>query len=338
MRNLLEVRDLRKRYPLGAAKRGKPPPHMVHAVEDVSFDLAAGEILTVVGESGCGKTTIAKLLVGLVEPTAGTITVDGVTLGMKRTRAERRLVQLVSQNPWSALNRRRTLGHALEQPLVAHQIGGSRAARRKLIEEMAERIGLNRHHLDQQPSGVSGGELARAVLARALLLSPKVLVLDEPTASLDVSIKASVVNLLLDIRDELGIGMVLITHEIDIARKIADRAAVMYLGRIVETGAGAQVLGRPHHPYTRMLLNSIPVADPRRRELPDAVGEVASAIAPPPGCAFHPRCPYVEDGCAQSVPLLALHHGHLLACHRADELAERHLPKPMIAVQEVSST
>ena len=325
--SLLEVAGLQKQFPLGVAKRGKPPAHVVHAVEGVSFDVAHGEILTIVGESGCGKSTIAKMLVGLVPPTAGSIWVDGRELAAERTQADRRLIQLVSQNPWSALNRRRTLRHALEQPLLAHKIGASKDERHQLIDDIIERVGLGRSHLEQRPAGVSGGELARAVLARALLLSPKVLVLDEPTASLDVSVKATVVNLLLDLRAELGIGMVLITHEIDIARKLADQAAVMYLGRLVETGTGAQVLGHPRHPYARMLLASMPVADPRARALPSGMGEVASAIAPPPGCAYHPRCAYVEDACALSIPLLQLHGDRMLACHRADELgtyAARH--------------
>ncbi|MEO6822827.1 MAG: oligopeptide/dipeptide ABC transporter ATP-binding protein [Candidatus Nanopelagicales bacterium] len=323
--SLLEVSGLTKQYVLGQARptvRGeKPRPLMVHAVEGVSFDLAKGEVLTIVGESGCGKSTIAKMLVGLVTPTAGTIRVDGRELGEERTQADRRLIQLVSQNPWSALNRRRNLRHALEQPLLAHHLGGSKAERTRLVESMVERVGLTNGHLAQRPAGVSGGELARAVLARALLLSPKVLVLDEPTASLDVSVKATVVNLLLDLREELGLSMLLITHEIDIARKLADRTAVMYLGRMVETGLSEAVLEQPHHPYSRMLLASMPVADPHARELPDVKGEVASAIAPPPGCAYHPRCPYVQDACARSIPLLRIHQDRMLACHRADEVS-----------------
>jgi oligopeptide/dipeptide ABC transporter ATP-binding protein len=322
---LLEVSGLRKQFVLGAAprKRGQQPHQLVvHAVEGVSFDLAQGEVLTIVGESGCGKSTIAKMLVGLVTPTSGTIRVDGRELGEQRTQADRRLIQLVSQNPWSALNRRRSLRHALEQPLLTHRIGRSRSERTRLVESMVERVGLSRAHLAQRPAGVSGGELARAVLARALLLSPKVLVLDEPTASLDVSVKATVVNLLLDLRAELGLSMVMITHEIDIARKLADQTAVMYLGRMVETGAGDAVLETPHHPYSRMLLASMPVADPRARALPEVRGEVASAMAPPPGCAFHPRCPYVQDACARSIPLLQVHRDRMLACHRASEVSD----------------
>lgn len=324
--SLLEVSGLQKRFVLGEGprtKRGeKPRPLVVHAVDGVSFDLEQGEVLTIVGESGCGKSTIAKMLVGLVPPTAGVIRVDGRELGAERTQADRRLIQLVSQNPWSALNRRRSLRHALEQPLLAHRIGGSKAERTRLVEGMVERVGLSRSHLAQRPAGVSGGELARAVLARALLLSPKVLVLDEPTASLDVSVKATVVNLLLDLRVELSLSMVLITHEIDIARKLADRTAVMYLGRLVETGTGEGVLNDPNHPYSRMLLASMPVADPHARELPEVRGEVASAMAPPPGCAYHPRCPYVQDACARSIPLLQIHGDRMLACHRADEVSD----------------
>jgi oligopeptide/dipeptide ABC transporter ATP-binding protein len=324
---LLEVSGLQKEFLLGDARRqkghGKGHPLIVHAVQGVSFELAQGEVLAIVGESGCGKSTIAKMLVGLVSPTAGTIRIDGRDLTDERTQADRRLIQLVSQNPWSALNRRRTLRHALEQPLLAHRIGGSKAERTRLVESIVERVGLTTSHLAQRPGGVSGGELARVVLARALLLSPEVLVLDEPTASLDVSVKATIVNLLLDLRLQLSLSMVLITHEIDIARKLADQAAVMYLGRMVETGPGGSVLEHPNHPYSRMLLASLPVANPHVRTRPAGRGEAASAMAPPPGCAYHPRCPYVQDGCTDSVPLLRVHDDRMLACHRAEEVCTR---------------
>ncbi len=316
---MLQVSGLRKHFELAAGHVGKDPV-VVRAVEDVSFAIDKGETLTIVGESGCGKSTIAKMLVGLVAPTAGTVEVAGRMLSPDRTQDDRRLIQLVSQNPWSALNRRRTLRHALEQPLLAHGIGRTKADRARLVGEMVERVGLTDRHLGQLPAGVSGGELARAVLARALLLSPQVLVLDEPTASLDVSVKATVVNLLLDLRAELGLSMVLITHELDIARKLADKSAVMYLGRIVEQGSGEQVFDEPRHPYTRMLLASMPVADPEHRRLPEGLGEVASAIAPPPGCAYHPRCAYAEAICGTAVPELLLQGDRMLACHRADEL------------------
>lgn len=337
--SMLEVVGLQKQFAVGPTKRGKPPAHVVHAVEGVSFSVDKGEVLTIVGESGCGKSTIARMLVGLVEPTAGTIWVDGHELGAERTQADRRRIQLVAQNPWSALNRRRSIRHALEQALLAHRIGASKAERTSLIETIIERVGLHRSHLDQQPSGVSGGELARAVLARALLLSPQVLVLDEPTASLDVSVKATVVNLLLDLQAELGLTMVLITHEIEIARKLADHANVMYLGRMVESGTGPQVLEHPRHPYARMLLASMPVADPHARVLNLGTGEVPSAINPPSGCAFHPRCSYAIDRCRVDAPVLRIHGDRVLSCHLADQLgsSEAKAAQPVTGVLSVDS-
>lgn len=321
---LLEVRDLRKRFVVssGGGLFSAAQEATVHAVEDVSLSIEAGEVLTIVGESGCGKSTIAKMLAGLVDPTSGTMTVDGHELLPRRTTADRRRIQLVTQNPWSALNRRRTLHHALVQPLQVNHIGKDRRERDAMVHATIERVGLSKDHLTARPGDVSGGELARAVLARALLLSPQVLVLDEPTASLDASVKATVVNLLMDLRAELDLAMLLITHEIGIARTVADRAAVMYLGRLVEIGAADTVLTEPTHPYTRMLLDSVPLADPVHRRLDVGRGEAASAMFPPAGCAYHPRCDLRDDRCRTELPASVEHHGLLVACHRVSEAAE----------------
>lgn len=319
---MLRVEKLEKRFviPSGGASLRRGQDRVLHAVSGVSFDLEPGEVLTIVGESGCGKSTIAKLLLGMQEPTGGRMEVAGRELGVNRTAQDRRLIQLVAQNPWSALNRRRSLGHALEQPLVVNRLGGSGRERRAMVLDMVERVGLTQSHLDSRPGDVSGGELARAVLARALLLTPKVLVLDEPTASLDASVKATVIKLLVELRRELGLTMVLITHELGVARAIADRAAVMYLGRFVEVGDAALVLRRPVHPYTRMLLRSEPVADPGHPIVVAGRGEVPSAMAPPPGCAYHPRCEVVSDECELRRPPLEEHAGVLVACHRVLDL------------------
>ena len=272
--------------------------------------------MTVVSESGCWKSTVAGMLVELADTTRSTISVDGTALRPQRTARDRRLIQLVAQNPWSAFNRRRTLGHSLAQPLLVNKVVTDRRQRRARIEEMVERVGLSAAHLASRPSDVSGGELARAALARALLLSPKVLVLDEPTASLDASVKATVIDLLRELRADLDLSIVLITHEIDVARMIADRAGVMYLGRLVESGSADLVLRRPAHPYTRMLLDSVPDPDPDRRELAAAKGEVPSAAAAPHGCAYHPRCHLASDECGQARPDLLEHAGVEVACHR----------------------
>lgn len=321
---VLTARHLKRYFPVPRVLGKRAPVQQVHAVEDVSFDVAAGEILAIVGESGCGKSTVARMLAGLGEPTAGTVELDGRALAAQRSGADQRVIQLVTQNPRAAFNRRRGIRHALHQPLRVHGLAPDKASREKLALETVRRVGLSADHLDRMPRDLSGGELARMVLARALLVEPRVLVLDEPTASLDASVKATVVNLLLRLRDELGLAIVVITHEIDIARRLADRAAVMYLGRIVEIGPAAEVLHTPEHPYARMLLASIPDPDPNRTAPAQssdtdstALGEVPSAVTPPPGCAFHPRCPLATDICRTEVPALRQLDATETACHHA---------------------
>lgn len=320
--SVLKVEGLQKQFHI--ERQGKlfarNEKMTVHAVEGVSFSVNAGEVLTIVGESGCGKSTVARMLVGTVPQSAGTVTIGDRVMPANRTAADRKLIQLVAQNPWAALNRRRTIGHALEQPLRANNIGDNTAERRDMVLQMLERVGLTPAYLDSRPGDVSGGELARAVLARALLLSPKVLVLDEPTASLDASVKATVVNLLMSLCSQLDLSMVLITHEISVARMIADQAAVMYLGRFVEKGPAEDVFNRPDHPYVRMLMDSVPSADPRERGLGDPKGEVPSAVAPPRGCAYHPRCDVVMDVCPQLRPELLPHENREVACHHYTDL------------------
>ncbi|MFI1377984.1 oligopeptide/dipeptide ABC transporter ATP-binding protein [Embleya sp. NPDC020886] len=323
MSGLLTVDGLTRRFVLPAPfGRRRAEPRVVPAAEDVSFTVAAGEVLAVVGESGSGKTTVARVLAGLDTATSGTVAVAGRVLSADRTPADRRLIQLVTQNPRAAFNRRRTLRHALHQPLRVHGLGADRAERDELVLAMVARVGLSPDHLDRLPGEVSGGELARLVLARALLVRPRVLVLDEPTASLDASVKATVVNLLLRLRTELDLAIVVITHEIDIARRLADRAAVMYLGRIVESGPAERVLSSPRHPYPELLLASVPVPDPERTGRASAaalgagiVGEVPSASAPPPGCGYHPRCPFATEVCAERRPVPELLGEVEVACH-----------------------
>ncbi|MGW1996835.1 oligopeptide/dipeptide ABC transporter ATP-binding protein [Embleya sp. NPDC001921] len=322
MSALLTVDGLTRRYVLPKPFGRRAEPRVVRAVEDVSFEVAAGEVLAVVGESGSGKTTIARVLAGLDTATSGTVALAGRTLSGDRGPDDQRLVQLVTQNPRAAFNRRRSLRHALHQPLRVHGLGANRAEREELVLAMVERVGLTADHLDRLPAEVSGGELARLVLARALLVRPRVLVLDEPTASLDASVKATVVNLLLRLRTELDLAIVVITHEIDIARRLADRVAVTYLGRIVELGPVERVLGDPRHPYPRMLLASVPVPDPERIGRANAaalgegiVGEVPSALAPPAGCAYHPRCPFATEVCLERRPPLESLADVEVACH-----------------------
>ncbi|WP_433213940.1 oligopeptide/dipeptide ABC transporter ATP-binding protein [Microtetraspora malaysiensis] len=314
MTPLLELDHVTQRFPLG---RGQT----VHAVENVSLRLQPGETLAIVGESGCGKSTVARLAVGLIPPTMGAVRVDGAPVRARMDRATRRHVQFVAQNPWSALNPRKTIGHSVGQPLAVHGLCSSSAERKARVAELLEQVGLPADYATRRPSGVSGGELQRVTVARALAAQPRVIVLDEPTASLDVGVKATVINLLLDLQASLGLSYVLITHELDIARHLATHVAVMYLGRIVEHGPAEAIFSVPRHPYTRTLLAAIPVPDPARRGLTAITGEVPSAVHPPPGCAFHPRCPYVTDACRDRVPhLLDIGDDRTSACLRDGEI------------------
>ncbi|WP_063766189.1 oligopeptide/dipeptide ABC transporter ATP-binding protein [Streptosporangium amethystogenes] len=307
----ISVEHLSKHYLIRSGRRGQD--RLVHAVDGVSFEVPEGRTLAIIGESGCGKSTVARMLVRLAEPTAGRILVHG------REETDRRTIQLVSQNPWSALNRRKTIRHALEQPLVVHGLHPGAAARAARVRELLELVGLTEDYLDRRPGGVSGGELQRVTVARALAVEPRVLVLDEPTASLDVSVKALLVNLLMDLQRRLGLSYVLITHELEIARHLADEVAVMYLGRFAETGDAEQVFSAPGHPYTRALLAAVP--GPGREPAAPLQGEVPSAVAPPPGCRFHTRCPLAIDICAQTEPELRPGpDGRRVACLRQDEL------------------
>ena len=274
------------------------------AVDGVSFELGEQRTLAVVGESGCGKSTLAKLLLGLVKPSSGTISIEGedVTAALSDLRNRRRL-QLVSQNPWSALNRRKTIRHALLQPLQVHGLGGDSGGRRARVRELIEAVGLSPSYLDRYPSEISGGELQRVTIARALAVEPKILVLDEPTSSLDVSVKAAMIRLLLRLQEERALSYVFITHELDVARHIADDVVVMYLGQSVESGPAEVTLNAPHHPYTQGLLASIPKPDPTLRVGFAAIaGEIPSPYNRPAGCVFHTRCPQVMPRCRSEWP------------------------------------
>lgn len=324
---LIEITDLVKHYPLRGQKRRRKddgPAPVVHALDGVSLSVARGESVALIGESGCGKSTVAKLLVGLVSPTSGSASVAGHEVVPVTTRAldARRRVQLVSQNPWSALNRARTVEHILSQPIVLHGRAQGKAAVRARAVELLGMVGLPAEYLSRRPRDMSGGELQRVTVARALATEPDVLILDEPTASLDVSVKATLVNLLSDLREQLGLTYVLITHELDIARHLADRVAVMYLGQVVESGLAEQVFTRPEHPYTQALLAAAPT-ELVIGQLHGAglTGEVPSAIDPPSGCRFHTRCPLATDACTTTNPPLAGRpDGRVVSCLRVDEL------------------
>ena len=312
---ILEAVDLHKRYPV----RGTDL--IVNAVNGVSLSLAAGETLGIVGESGCGKSTLARLLVRLEEPTSGQILLDGVDLGSLGDRAmreQRRKIQLVFQDPYASLNPRRTAGQALGEVLAVHGLAGRGTGRRERVYELLDMVGLRRSFAERLPHEMSGGQRQRVGIARALAVEPRIILLDEPVSALDVSVRAEIMNLLAQLRDELGLSYVFISHDVAMVRHLSDRVGVMYLGRVVEAGPWKEVVDRPLHPYTSALREAVPVPDPRAGgELQASVaGEVPDPAKPPPGCTFHPRCPLAEAVCQTDEPSLeAVRPDHLVACH-----------------------
>lgn len=315
---ILRVDDLAKVYPVRGTDQ------QLRAVAGVSFTLGRGETLGIVGESGCGKSTTARMLVRLEEPSAGRIELDGEDITRVRgrgLRAVRRRVQMVFQDPYASLNPRLTVGQTLEEVLVVHRLGDGGARRRTRVGELLAMVGLRAEFVDRYPHEMSGGQCQRVGIARALAVEPDVVVLDEPVSALDVSVQSEVMNLLTRLRDDLGLSFVFISHDLGMVRHISDRIAVMYLGRIVELGPWRRVSDDPLHPYTRALQDAVPVADPRveaDRQVEPLAGEVPDPADPPPGCTFNPRCPLAEDVCrTQEPPLDELLPLHLAACHVA---------------------
>jgi oligopeptide transport system ATP-binding protein len=311
----------------GLTKHFRTQHGTVRAVDGVSFTLADGETLGVVGESGCGKSTIARMLVRLVEPTSGSITLDDVDVVNARGAALRQLrrqVQMVFQDPYSSLDPRLTVERALEEVLTVHRIGTDAGQRRTRVGELLEMVGLRPSVAQRYPHQLSGGQRQRVGIARALAVQPSVLVLDEPVSALDVSVRAGVMNLLTRLRAELGLSYVFISHDLGMVRHISDRIAVMYLGRVMEVGGWRGVSDAPLHPYTHSLRDAVPVADPEleaARQVVPLEGEVPDAADPPGGCPFHTRCPHAEPRCAEEVPALrVVGDGHRSACHFSEQL------------------
>ena len=327
MSALLEARDVKLHFPvMGGIFRHQIGS--VDAVDGVSFELERGETLGIVGESGCGKSTLGRTLVRLYKSTAGTIRFQDEDI-TALTGAEllplRRRMQVIFQDPYSSLNPRKSIRSALEEPLRIHGIG-NRDERFETVAALMEKVGLRRDDLHKFPHEFSGGQRQRIGVARALVLEPDLVVADEPVSALDVSIQSQVLNLLVELQRELGLTLLFISHDLTVVKYVSDRVAVMYLGRIVEIADATDIYAKPAHPYTRALLASLPVADPqRRRQRTPLPGDVPSPSDPPPGCAFHTRCPHVQEVCRQRTPELALLEGeptHRAACHFAEELRE----------------
>lgn len=315
---VLQAKGLTRDY---AVKRGVfTKQAIVHALADVSFDLESGKTLAVVGESGSGKSTLARLITMIETPTAGALTINGVDLSTASAadrKALRREVQIVFQNPYGSLNPRQTIGDALKEPLIVNT-SLSRADRQKAVAEMMRRVGLRPEFADRYPHMFSGGQRQRIAIARALMLRPKILVLDEPVSALDVSIRAQVLNLLAELQQEFGLAYLFISHDLSVVRHIADRVMVIYLGHAVEVASRDVLFANPQHPYTRALLSATPVADPHhKKERIVLQGEMPSPFNPPSGCAFHPRCPLAMRECSERAPELEEKQSRLVACFAA---------------------
>ncbi len=322
---LLSVSGLTKHFPV---KRGivfQSAVGTVRAVDGLTFDVAPGETLALVGESGCGKSTTGRMVLRLIEATSGTIRFAGRdvrSLDLRALRELRRDMQIIFQDPYASLNPRLTVGQTLGEPLRLHGLASGAEMRRR-IDELLTEVGLSAWHALRYPHEFSGGQRQRIGIARALASQPKLIVCDEPVSALDVSIQAQVINLLQDLKRKLGLSYIFIAHDLAVVRHISDRVAVMYLGKIVELGPKRSLFARPRHPYTQALLSAVPVPDPAaQRTRIRLAGDVPSPLNPPPGCRFHTRCPHAQDRCRLEEPALRAvgDQGQIVACHYAEAI------------------
>lgn len=316
---LLEARGLTKHFPIREGFFGR---RMLRAVDGVDLDVREGETLGVVGESGCGKSTLARLLIGLLEPTAGEVRYDGHTLAETHKKQLRRDVQIVFQDPYSSLNPRMSAGEIVERPLVIHDLG-SATERRQRVADLFQAVGLSPTYTSRYPHEFSGGQRQRIAIARALASGPRVILADEPTSSLDVSVQSKILNLLSQLQETLNLTYVFISHDMRVVRHLCDRVAVMYLGRIVELAPTEELFENPQHPYTRALLSAVPGLRPRgrRQRTVSVEGEPPSPLHPPTGCRFHPRCPWAIEVCREQEPALRItESAHMAACHLVETL------------------
>lgn len=315
---LVAVHDLKKHFPVGGGwlRHGE----RVRAVDGVSFEIRRGEIFSLVGESGCGKSTTGRLILRLEEPTAGEVWFDGRNLARLAPRELRRLrrrMQIVFQDPYASLNPRMRVGDLIEEPLVIHGLG-TPSERRERVQELLRLVGLSPQHAGRYPHHFSGGQRQRIGIARALAAEPDFIVCDEAVSALDVSVRAQILNLLLDLQERFDLTYLFISHDLGVVRHLSDRVGVMYLGKLVELGPSGELFRSPLHPYTYALLSAIPVPHPaaRRRERIVLAGEPPSPVRPPRGCRFHPRCPFAQQRCREEEPTFReLAPGHWAACH-----------------------
>ena len=322
MTALLQTENLVKQFTVQGGLLAEK--RILTAVAGGDLELFPGETLGLAGESGCGKSTVARLLTGLIPPSQGSIRYKGRELSaMSREELAlyRKDVQMIFQDPFSSLNPRMRVGEIIGEPLAIHRMGDG-AQRRERVAALLQRVGLAPDHLSRFPHEFSGGQRQRIGIARALAVSPKLIIADEPVSALDLSIQAQIINLLQEVKQDLGLCFLFITHDLSVLRHLSDRIAIMYLGRIVESGSRDGVLSRPRHPYTEALLSAIPSIDPQKRKRRViARGELPSPLSPPSGCPFHPRCPYAEEVCGKLRPeLLEKEPGHKAACHFSEKI------------------
>ena len=318
---ILEVKNLKMYFPVGSGFLSRKPVGYVKAVDDVSFTVKRGETLGLVGESGCGKTTTGRCILQLYKPTAGQVIFDGqdlTSMNTKAMRGMRREMQVIFQDPYSSLNPRMTAGNIIGEPLIVHGLVANKTEYRDKVADLLTNVGLNPYMADRFPHEFSGGQRQRIGVARALSVSPKFIVADEPVSALDVSIQAQIINLLEDLQEQFNLTYLFIAHDLSVVRHISDRVGVMYLGHLVEMAERNEIYRNPIHPYTKALLSAVPIPDPvldAQRERVLLTGEVPSPLNPPSGCVFHPRCPVANDTCSQILPeLREVETNHYSAC------------------------